>query len=603
MLVFLDISYVIVYHDSMGTSERDVVRAITKLTDPEGRSQTARALIEARKERKDSAEIVRRQREAEEKTAELVSELQVVEEKKTAELLARQRSALARMHSLFGGKDVRVSQLESEVTAITEQTASLQQELSALRRELDRVAERHASIPNPADLLRGYYESQASTPLSLEQKQDLLKPERISNLSTEEYIALWRKLNPYFLTHVTRQGFRDHNMMLFHSAGMREYHNGFIGALRDARQLRSPMVVRELPDRSEASVEQWLEDILVLGSEEAALQALEHRFHISFADTPRYPDSTSIHFAAQDVAHQYYGAERGNEVFFVFPTDVIASQYDFAFHGGRHEFTRPQSELKWNDVFVWPSDIEQGNIPLDTGFVFLPSETRVDPETGSKYASEVRVANGKETRLLIEDMSLVRKVVELPNSFSAVGRLTQKLITVRSASDAWGVEEALDALREVIPEALRGVGMTDDTARTVAVALLDRFRYEESLFSEQVVKDVLEDSGALYLRPKETISAKRFWQDWFAANPESAPKHVVFYDGDPTTSVFRFLASNGIGRADTSETHGKLLGFADRYVADMHTDPRAYRGQDELLEVCKKVIAKRFATGSVSREY
>jgi len=603
MVDFLDISPAIVYHDSMGTSERDAGRAITKLTDPEGRSQTARALIEARKERKDSAEIVRRQREAEEKTAELVSELQAVEKAKTAELLARQRSALARMHSLFGGKDTRVSQLESEVAAITEESVALQEELSALRQELDRATERHVSIPKPAELLRGYYESQSSTPLSLEQKRDLLKPEHISNLSTEEYLALWRKLNPYFLTHVTRQGFRDHNMMLFHSFGMREYHNGFIGALHDARQLRSPMVVRELPDRSEASVERWLEDLFLLGSEEKALQALEDRYRISFVDTPRYADSSSIHFAAQDVAHQYYGAERGNEVFFVFPTDVIASQYDFSFHGGRHEFTRPQSELKWNDVFVWPTDIERGNIPLDTGFVFLPSETQVDPETGSKYASEVGVVNGKETRVLKVDVSLVRKVVELPKAFPAVGRLTEKLLALRSNSNAWGFEETLDALREVIPEALLSVGMTDDAARIVAVALLDRIRYEESLFSDQVVKDILEDSGALYLRPKETIPAKRFWQDWFAANPESAPKHVVFYDGDPTTSVFRFLASNGIGRADTSATHGKLLGFADRYVADMHTDPRAYRGQDELLEVSKKVIAKRFSTGSVSREY
>ena len=578
----------------MSQSERSSLRTITQMVDPEGRSQTATAVLRARSEQRESSGMLARERQMLQKTVDLVSGLKAVEEDKNAELLARQRSALARMKSLLGIPDTQVSQLESEVSKIANEHASLKEQVFALEQEIESLAQRNASIPKPAELVQGYYEIQARTPLSLEQKKELLQPELISELSTEQYIALWRKLNPYFLTHVTRQGFRDHNMMLFHSAGMREYHNGLIGALKDDRQLRSPMAVRELPDRSEASVARWLEDMLSLSSEEEALQALETRFRVSFEDTPRYPDSSSIHFAAQDVAHLYYGAERENEVFFVFPTDVIASQYDFAFHGGRHEFTRPQSELKWNDVFVWPKQIEQGNIPLDIGFVFLPNETPVDPNTGSKYASETRVVNGKETRVLQEDASLVKSVLDLPKKFSAVGRLTDRIVQLRSSSDVWALEETFDTLRQILPEALRGVGMAEDAARTVSVGLMDRFRYEESLISEQSVKDVLEDSGALFMRPKESIPSNQYWRAWFEAHPEATPRHIVYYDGDPTASVFRFLATHGIGRADTSTEHGKLLGFADRYVADMHTDPRAFRGQNELMEICRRVIADRF---------
>src|SRR6185503_4609999 len=97
-----------------------------------------------------------------------------------------------------------------------------------------------------------------------------------------------------------------------------------------------------------------------------------------------YPDKIAVHFAAQMVADQFYGGERNNEVFFVYPSDFIASQHEYAFNGWEKDFTKPQSETKWNDVFVWPSNLENPGISVDAGLVFLPDHTPVDPETGSK---------------------------------------------------------------------------------------------------------------------------------------------------------------------------------------------------------------------------
>ena len=45
------------------------------------------------------------------------------------------------------------------------------------------------------------------------------------------------------MTHVTRQGFRDHNSMPYHSAGMRTFHNGFTEMLNNDKELRSPYEV------------------------------------------------------------------------------------------------------------------------------------------------------------------------------------------------------------------------------------------------------------------------------------------------------------------------------------------------------------------------
>lgn len=252
----------------------------------------------------------------------------------------------------------------------------------------------------------------ANTPLSNEQKRELLKPEVLSSLSTEQYIALWKRLNPHFLSHVTRQGFRDHNAMMYHSAGLQEFHGGFTGVMSDSRLLRPPMALGELKTRDEDSVKAWMGD-WVLGeeTEEKARKKLDNLMNFHLSAAPTYPDKTAVHFAAQLVADDYYGGESGNEVFFIYPSDVIASQHDFAFNGGEKDFTQPQSETKWNDVFVWPQTVENSGIPIDAGMVFLPKSTPVDPETGSKYASEIKMVDGEEKRVMVEDNELVSRFV------------------------------------------------------------------------------------------------------------------------------------------------------------------------------------------------
>ena len=43
------------------------------------------------------------------------------------------------------------------------------------------------------------YESQPEEPLTPEQKKSELTFEKVSELSTDEYIELWRRLNPFML--------------------------------------------------------------------------------------------------------------------------------------------------------------------------------------------------------------------------------------------------------------------------------------------------------------------------------------------------------------------------------------------------------------------
>jgi len=125
------------------------------------------------------------------------------------------------------------------------------------------------------------------------------------------------------------------------------------------------------------------------------------------------------------VVDHYYGEERGNKVFFIYPSGIIASQYDFAFNGWGKDFTKPQSETRWNDVFVWLHTLDNPGIPIDAGVVFLPESAQVDHSTGAKYASEIRTIDGQEKRVMIEDTNLIDSFIKWGKGLDAQSPLRQ----------------------------------------------------------------------------------------------------------------------------------------------------------------------------------
>lgn len=265
-------------------------------------------------------------------------------------------------------------------------------------------------LPDSREMIKSYYEKVSETPLSNQEKRELLKPEVLASLSTEEYITLWKRLNPQFLSHVTRQGFRDHNAMMYHSAGLQEFHNGFLDVMKDGKELKPPLALDGLRDRDETTVKTLLSSwVLQAENESEAETRFNNLLNFSFGSAPKYPDKTAVHFAAQVVADDYYGGEEDNEVFFTYPSDFLASQYNFAFNGWEKDFTKPQSEKKWNDVFIWPNSLKDPGISVDAGVVFLPEKVQVDPVTGSKYASEIKNVDGKDRRVMVENTDLVNK--------------------------------------------------------------------------------------------------------------------------------------------------------------------------------------------------
>ncbi|MFZ2523478.1 MAG: hypothetical protein WAW92_03780 [Minisyncoccia bacterium] len=526
---------------------------------------------------------------------------------KLVELEKRTEEVWVRLKSKLGFGDETAATIGGTVDLLRTELDSLYVQSAEVRTELEQFTTESEDIPDPKDLLEAYYEKMETVPLLNEEKRELLKPEVLAELSMEEYIALWRRLNPHFLSHVTRQGFRDHNAMMYHSAGLQEFHNGLVDVLEDGKTLRPPMSVRDgLRARDEVSVKKFLEKwALKAGSESEAKERLYAQLNFTMASAPNYPDKTAVHFAAQIVADGYYGGETNNEVFFLYPSDVLASQHEYAFNGWQKDFTKPQSEEKWNDVFVWPGALDNPGISVDSGIVFLPESTPVDPETGSKYASEIKIVDGEEKRVMVEDEVLVSLFIDWAKNLT----ISSPVVLAYKAAygnerDYRNEEEAKRALFDVLRQEMLRLGFDPETAAQVMNSILSNdgigaFIYKGALdwgnsTPEEAARGKLQSASANWKRAKNPVPSKQYWEKYFEKNPKQKPKHLVFYSGDPTSAIYEFQQRNNIGRADITDTEGKLLGFDDHHVVDMNKDPRANAGYDELVKMADSIIEEHY---------
>ncbi|MDD3072621.1 MAG: hypothetical protein PHP47_02825, partial [Candidatus Pacebacteria bacterium] len=101
----------------------------------------------------------------------------------------------------------------------------------------------------------------------------------------------------------------------------------------------------------------------------------------------------------------------------------------------------------------------------------------------------------------------------------------------------------------------------------------------------------LKSANANWEKARNTITAKEYWERYFEKHPEQKPKHIVYYNGDPTLAIHEFQRKYGIGQADTSASEGQLLGFDDKCVMNMVKDKRAWAGYDDLVEMSNKIIS------------
>lgn len=469
-------------------------------------------------------------------------------------------------------------------------------------------------------------ESEPETIPTPEQKEQMLTFENVSNLSTEEYLELWKHLNPFYVTHATRQGVRDHAGMIYHTGGLGAFQSGLAAMLSDGKTLRTKAGANFglMPGFTESDVEKALDkmvtpDMLAIMTPEQIVN--QTPMNTTFASAEPWPDQQAVHFGQHTVLDDLYGGESDNEVFLVFPTDIIASQCKFGGHMNSLITAQVKTERKWNDIFVWPKD---GKIPLDAGLVFLPKSQKVDRRTGSKYSTMEQIdENGEAVLVPAKDEERIKRFKEW---FSGTTMESPEVAAIKQNGDN---SLLIKKLREIgIPEKCFEEMAEFGNEYTFMKAVEDKkfgFMYlpsEED--QEHMTPDEIADySIRAYLSSRhadlkdadDAISAQEYWEQYFTEHPDEKPAHVVYYDGDPSTAVKEFLESHGIlqekkrfdsrgfyddeqsitGPGDSSERDGKMLGFDEHYVETEEKDEEMLSEHRRFNELALKILREKKA--------
>lgn len=418
----------------------------------------------------------------------------------------------------------------------------------------------------------------------------------LSSLALDDYIKLMKRYPQDMVTHLTRQGLRDHTGMAYHSAGMGEQHNGLKDMLAE-KKLHSVMSGLIAEHGKEGAIAEYLD----LDSCNTRAEA-EAVFNTKIDD--EFSDRAAVHFATSEVGDDYYGGEKGNEMFVAYPSVYIASQMH---HDGS---IAGENSGQRNDVYVWNKDV--GGMEIDAGIVFVPKSAQVNPETGSQY----KIENGKGVKIEQNVSSLVEVITSdvfasrvedlLENSRVKAKREINTLAEERERAEtaqdiAQNILDEIDGLDDRIKEDLRKVLLAYSSVKE----LKEQAEYYKTLVQDGAdepaknykehsmsiaVEKALQKQAVMYERTdSSTVSSEEYWNAYFKENPDQKPSKIVYYSGEnPTQALNTFLSENGLDKQ--SESNDERFGFSRTSRKEVDD----IEGFEELKGIARNMIDKKF---------
>lgn len=585
------------------------IKEFSKEESPEERQQAAQAIKVKRAEHfAEKSAQTERQGELQQATGE--RERALAEQIETVGKLENEITELsnARLGKILNYFQLR--KLRADVVGGQKTYEELKQKQRTEIAEQEGISEKLESEETPPSLLeakamignfyKGQKEKWANSEYTKEDITKYFSEENLASLSPEDYALLLKRFPREMVAHVTRQGIRDHVGMLYHTAGARGvYADGFMKMVEDGR-LRSPLGVYLVEGEKEQAIAKFLHLENFKSKEEALDHLRGFTNPFTQGEPGSYVDRMAVHFATEEVADGYYGSEKGNEIFVAYPSAYIASQYYFDGQlnksGGGY----------WNDQWVWAN--EERGMDLNAGLVFIPEETRVDRNSGSRY----ELGENKNPMVNQELINSIQKVIESPKFFEFA---TQAREILEKFNQDWTDENIYphntEARKKLEPFRLQleqEFGITD---RRIQRAILD-YNFLPSLYvfpgeenrdrkkeylnqSEESIKNSLRERGILYGEAKNPISSKEFWEDYFTKNPDKRPSKIVYYKGeDPTEALWKWRKEQGLNKKTPDED----VGFSEKKV--LRKSPEAKAGIGRFHTLAEKVIEDYFTQKEIN---
>ncbi|TSC89368.1 MAG: Uncharacterized protein G01um10145_525 [Microgenomates group bacterium Gr01-1014_5] len=509
------------------------------------------------------------------------------------------------------GTESRVaSELQKAEESLNEEESKIEKELKIPGKDLE--------LGEARRMLAGFYERQTKLwqeapidPKDLE----YLHESYLSKLNLDQYITLLKKFPSRFLTHVTRQGIRDH--ISHHAVHHGDFIDGFVDILKAGKldSVVSQIFRNGLKDEAvaeflglerykkyeEESLKRQYADEQMMGvyirnmGTEPAMQFVKKKVRdetlssvIQNPNSPRiFRDKSSIHFAFDWVADCYYGGESGNEIFFALPAVYAASELGLTSGISREKetyenFSRVEAD-GWNDV--WVNGVKNG-ININTAIVFIPANTQVDRNTGSQYELD-------ENLKPVENSELINEVVKLMRRPDIVDYAKKSLLAHTADYEKVSDLEELTGLKSdllyIVARNLSTVRFLDELeSRDPSIDPGGgKQNYINNGGAYNEVRKMLSQGGYNFKLSSDTISSKDYWEDFFAKNPNLKPTKIVYYRGSPERALDEFYKNNGLGTGDA----GKFSNVEKGKLNDQEINDDYKR----FMDIAKGVIERYFA--------
>ncbi|MDB5264780.1 MAG: hypothetical protein JWN64_351 [Parcubacteria group bacterium] len=468
--------------------------------------------------------------------------------------------------------------LEGDLTSLNETGLDKVQDLNKWTEVKKRLSPDapDSSIPSqfsePKRLLDEFYSKEkqrwAESTGNPEEMQKAFTEEHLASLSMEDYALLLKRFPSAMVTHVTRQGIRDHTGMFEHTKGKGEYANGFMQMMQDGK-LKSSLAITAMEHGKEEAVAKALK-LDKAESRDDAEKRLETSLSSAFDG---YADRAAVHVATEEVADKYYGSEKSNEIFIAFPSAHIAAE---------HRFIGKLSEggdTKNNDTWILSdSELDRG-MNINAGIVFIPAEAQVDSETGSRYALD-------EHKQPIENEEVKNNIDTLLDSDDFYAwldtyddRKDNHEAAAQILKDRFGVQD---------PKLQQAVLRNSRNAEDFGKYYRDSGPEDVKRRKQEVADSIIESSGTRFKEAENTVSSQDFWESYYTKYPEQRPSKVEYYKGgDPTAALLNWKERHGLINSGTESSYdlGRRIDSVEEYQSE---------GKDRFRSLGEKIIAERF---------
>ncbi|NCD01008.1 hypothetical protein EOL94_02865 [bacterium] len=421
--------------------------------------------------------------------------------------------------------------------------------------------------------------------------------DHLASLSLDEYCLLLKKYPSEMVTHVTRQGIRDHIGHSFHTIGEGLYFDGFLKMIDDGR-LKSPLGVYLSKEEKDKAISEFLR-LDEFKNKEEALSLVDQMTRENRNPSGSYEDRSAIHFASEEVADCYYGSEKGNEIFVAYPSAHIASQYFFS-----GELIGNSKLSYWNDQWVWAN--EERGMDIDAGVVFIPKDTKVDKENGSRYKLDENknpIENKEYKDIVIRFVEsddfydFAEKVIEITGGLSGEYPLMKNISNINDKQ-----KKAIDQLEVFSDKLEKEFGIKDLRLKSVILNYhnLNNFLQKRRQKDEKEaptsiekslefhIEDALKDVGIFFEEVEDAVDSKLFWDDYFSKNPEKKPSKIVYYEGgDPTKALENWKEEKGLNK----KSNDRSIGFSERNITPEEKEPS---GLNRFKSLATEVVNNYF---------